>query len=79
MRSDEETSRRHVSLSQYAWEYHGITDLNMTQAIHMRNDAWIGEHSKKTRSKHDRTTPLLMPRDWAKIWAKHYSKERVKT
>jgi len=62
---------KHISLSQYAWEFQKIGDLSMKMAEKMRAKAWKSP-DKKIRTKRNIRTPLLTPEEWGRIWDKTY-------
>ena len=62
----------YISLAEYAWEFHKKNDLNMEDAVKLKEVAF-GFAAKKIRFRKDIRTPLLRSSNWHPIWDKHFS------
>jgi hypothetical protein len=71
MTKEKPTKPKHISLGEYAWDFHKRNDVPLGLGTQMLTDAWSNPN-RRTRKKKNRSTPLLIPDDWEKIWIKHY-------
>lgn len=71
-----EKKAKHMSLAEYAWEYHKKSDLDMATAEKLRDMAWTEvpfsdrkvRTARNRRTRRNRRTPLLLPDDWGRCW-----------